>query len=687
MISAIIPFRDWSLDRLSTCIDCLKALPAISEIILVDFGSAEQLDPVPGCRVVRVEADRWCLAEANNIGIAEAKNDIVLKIDADVQFLIDNETLTDLAGSVASKRAAFINIQATDFDFENGQPGRKRLRPSWGEGCCNLFSRSDVIDIGGFDSRFYDYGGEDNDLCQRLRRFGKRVDVYRSDKVLHERHPFSEARLRGHFTEEHKKRLLADQSIFRLRPFRYSDYRNTDAFGPAITVAIATIDRPNRAEHLAYCLNGLRRQSVQDFEVLICENGSPEDARLNLSKLRKAFPDLTIRLLFQDEPSIPKARNRITDEARGFYIAVHDDDDFSFPSRFEDQLDCFAAEDGAHGCHSSWIEFDENTGGLKSFLGQSRDIHHLQRRQGKISLHGTGFYRRDVLSRIRYDESLVLSSDHHLHTRMALAGLNIPHTGKFHCLRRLHGASVSATGPHLQRDVSDRTNAAYKYFLGGSFLASVRARKDKKIWSAGFPTMREMLSYLPAQFGAFYIDLNIEAALSLGLDPIFGVSDGAEKQQVEGLDFAPACKGSGYETQLVMRSRQTLTAGEIMAKLPAFGELQGVDVVAKAELVADPTLRDLEALSLEQGQRRVISRRYADMAEALAALPQSVIRFGLGRIRFFAVNHPDPGVHVLLGTYTTVSELEHALNLANNGGVGDFFAVSNGGKRGSFNGY
>lgn len=686
MITAIVPFRDWSQERLETCLACLRALPSISEIIVVDFGSAEPLEQALGARIVSVNADRWCLSEANNIGIAEAQNDVVMKIDADVQLVIADEALQDLAQTVAKGQAAFINLQATDFDYLDGVPRRKRLRPSWGEGCCNLFNRADVIEIGGFDTRYFDYGGEDNDLCQRLRRYGKRVDVYRSGAVLHERHPFSDPRLRGRFTEAHKKTLLADQTIFRSNPFRYSDYAKPGVFGPAITVAIATIARPNRAEHLAFCLSGLAAQSVQDFEVVICENGSPEEERLEEDALRTAFPTLDIRVLQLDAPSIPTARNRITDAACGFYIAVHDDDDVSFPTRFEEQLEFLATQPGAHGCHSSWIEFDDDSGGLKSFLGQSRDINDLMRRPGKVSLHGTGFYRRDVMQRVRYDESLVLSSDHHLHMRMALAGLNVPHTGKFHYLRRLHGASVTATGPEIQRATSGDTNAAYRYFLGAPFLAAVRAKKDSKRWSSGFPSMRELLAYLPSAFGGFHIDLDVEASLELGLDPIFGLQQGADSQ-FEGLAFAPAARGVGYDTRLVMRSADTVPAGVALEKLRAFKGLRGIDVVAAADLSAQTALVGLETLQVEKGRRRVVSRRYGDMADALAALPVSVLEFGLGQIEFFAVSHPAPGVHVLLGIYESVTDLEHALSLANDGGVGDFVPMSNGGKRGSFNGY
>jgi len=78
-------------------------------------------------------------------------------------------------------------------------------------------------------------------------------------------------------------------------------------------------------------------------------------------------------------------------------------------------------------------------------------------------------------------------------------------------------------------------------------------------------------------------------------------------------------------------------------------------------------------------------KRFPD--PSLEALPRSVLAFGLGKVEFFAVNDPAEGVHVLLGTFDNVTDLEHALSVANAGTTGDFVAVSNKGKRGSFHGF
>jgi hypothetical protein len=135
-----------------------------------------------------------------------------------------------------------------------------------------------------------------------------------------------------------------------------------------------------------------------------------------------------------------------------------------------------------------------------------------------------------------------------------------------------------------------------------------------------------------------------------------------------------------------MRTEEALTAGECLTKLKSFLALRSVDIVSDIELANHSKLQSLEDITVGRGQRRVISRRFGSMAEALAALPAGLLSLGLGQIQFYAVNHPETGVHVLLGTFDTVADLEYALRVANSGAVGDFMAVTNRGKRGGFNG-
>lgn len=681
MISAIVAFRDWSTERLDTCAKALNAFPQITEVLVVDFGSSTPLASSTDYRVVRVEADTWCLSEANNIGIAEANNEFILKIDADVQFGIDASALDDLVGKLSSGSVSFFNLQVTDVDSLDGPARNARLRPSWGEGACNLFSRAEVVEIGGFDTRFFDYGGEDNDLCKRLRHYGKGVENIAIKGILHQRHAPSSAQVDARFTPALKKRLLSDATIFRPNPFRFSSYRNEEVFGPSVTVAIATTSRPGRSEQLAQCLTSYERQTFQDFEIRICENGSPEEERLSLDALRNEFPSLKISLHFLEAASIPKARNLITEHAKGFYIAVQDDDDIALPGRLEEQLTCLSQTVGAHGCHSSWIEFDEGSGRLSSYIGKRREISALMRGSGKITLHSTGFYRKDVMHRFPYDESMGLGSDYDLCMRMTLAGLKVPHSGRFHCLRRLHASSVSSGGHPEQRDVSRQTNNTYRGFLGEPFFVRMQDQEDKDIWTTGFPSRLELARLLPEDFGAFRFVMTLENALLAGIDPLFDPGNSV----LNGIAFEGAWHGLGENTRLIARSVRDLTAGDVARILPTLAREAKADVISSIEIETRDILRARYHIEVPEKARVIASRRLGRMSD-VAAILSSVAEIDLGdqQVSFFAVNDPAPGLHILLGTYTQRGALHAVLRAVELACPGVFAPYANRGLSGDF---
>lgn len=681
MITAIIAFRDWEIERLSTCVEAFSAYPQITEVIVVDFGSAIPLEPADKYRVVRVEADTWCLSEANNIGIAEAHNDIVLKIDADVRFGLDGTVLDDLIQKLTTKQVSFFNIQVTDVDGFKESTSNARLRPSWGEGACNLFVRADVIEIGGFDTRYFDYGGEDNDLCKRLRHYGKVVVNYAAIGVLHRRHAPSAAQVNARFTPALKARLLSDATIFRSRPFRFSDYSGAEVFGPAVTVAIATTHRHGRAEQLAHCLRAYSRQTFQDFEIRICENGSPQEEQLSQEVLREQFPRLRIFVHQLAEASIPKARNHITANALGFYIAVQDDDDISFPARLEEQLACLGSTIGAHGCHSSWIEFDEASGRLSSYKGKRRDIQTLMHGTGKITLHSTGIYRKDVLKRFPYNDTMRLGSDYDLCMRMTLAGLKVPHTQRFHCLRRLHSSSVSSDGQPEQRDVSRQTNNTYRAFLGEAFLVRMQERESKDVWPTGFPSRLEMMGLLPPDFGAFKIVLTLENAVLAGLDPIFEPGNCT----LHDIAFEATWQGLGKETRLIAQSKKDFTAEEILEVFPRLAREASAEVISTTELNSPESLRALQDLEVAEKLRVVASGRLETMGDVAAVL-SAVAEIDLGeqKVELFAVNDPVPGLHVLLGSYRKRDALHAALRAVDASCPGLFAPYANRGLSGDF---
>ncbi|AJY77721.1 glycosyltransferase family 2 protein [Paenibacillus beijingensis] len=101
---------------------------------------------------------------------------------------------------------------------------------------------------------------------------------------------------------------------------------------PLVSVLTPTYNRP-----LALCemLEGLRRQTVQDFEAIVVNDaGEPVDIVCRL------YPELDIRIInLSENVKHCRARNEGLKAARGSYVMFCDDDDLLLPRHLERMLD------------------------------------------------------------------------------------------------------------------------------------------------------------------------------------------------------------------------------------------------------------------------------------------------------------------------------------------------------------
>jgi glycosyltransferase involved in cell wall biosynthesis len=92
------------------------------------------------------------------------------------------------------------------------------------------------------------------------------------------------------------------------------------------SVVVPTYGRP---AYLAECLASILEQSVQDFEVIVVDDASPDPVRLTVE-------DPRVRLLRRDQNGGPAAaRNTGMAAATGTYLAFCDDDDLFAPHRLQ----------------------------------------------------------------------------------------------------------------------------------------------------------------------------------------------------------------------------------------------------------------------------------------------------------------------------------------------------------------
>ncbi len=107
---------------------------------------------------------------------------------------------------------------------------------------------------------------------------------------------------------EANKKIMREDKTF-VRNVTGWAHRPPDA-PPLVSVVVATY---NRSALLRDALHSIQAQTVQDFEVVVVDDGSTDDTQATVL----AFDDDRIRYVRQDNAGVAAARNRGVDESRG----------------------------------------------------------------------------------------------------------------------------------------------------------------------------------------------------------------------------------------------------------------------------------------------------------------------------------------------------------------------------------
>jgi len=99
----------------------------------------------------------------------------------------------------------------------------------------------------------------------------------------------------------------------------------------------------NAGEYLDRAVASVRAQTFADFELILVDDGSTDDAVDRAASI----PDSRLCLIRQSNQGAPAALNRGVAAASGEYIALLDADDFWAPDKLERHLECFLAHPDA----------------------------------------------------------------------------------------------------------------------------------------------------------------------------------------------------------------------------------------------------------------------------------------------------------------------------------------------------
>ena len=177
------------------CLDSLSAqdYPCVDEILVVDGGSTDGTRDIVqryGSHVRLVDNPRVTAAAAMNTGLAEARNDVIVRADAHTLYAHDFvsrnvEALLRTGAAVVGGPMHAVGITpfgravaaVTSSPFGVG-PGRFHYSDRVEEVdtvYLGTFRKATVIDAGGYDDENLQWAAEDQELNFRIRRRGGRI--------------------------------------------------------------------------------------------------------------------------------------------------------------------------------------------------------------------------------------------------------------------------------------------------------------------------------------------------------------------------------------------------------------------------------------------------------------------------------------------------------------------------------
>ena len=159
--------------------------------------------------------------------------------------------------------------------------------------------------------------------------------------------------------------------------------------------------------YLPKCIDSILAQTFTDFELILVEDGSPDDCPALCDAV--AEKDARVRVIHQKNGGLSAARNAGLDAARGAWIGFVDSDDYIAPEMYEVLYQAVQST-GADLALCDYAEVDEAGAPCQSMHvslseGELTGQELLKRASGlMVQLAWNKLYRRAIFTQLRYPE-------------------------------------------------------------------------------------------------------------------------------------------------------------------------------------------------------------------------------------------------------------------------------------------
>lgn len=179
----------------------------------------------------------------------------------------------------------------------------------------------------------------------------------------------------------------------------------------------------NCAGTLPGAIESILNQTVQDFELILCDDGSTDDTFAVAESYREKFPNKIILLKNYNNLGLNKTLNRCLAAASGAFIARMDGDDLCDPIRFETELEALDQHPDMAIVSTAMTYFDENGTWGRCSVNETPQPADLLR--PGVFCHAPCLVRReayDAVGGYTEDEKFLRVEDYDLWVRMYAAG-------------------------------------------------------------------------------------------------------------------------------------------------------------------------------------------------------------------------------------------------------------------------
>ena len=178
----------------------------------------------------------------------------------------------------------------------------------------------------------------------------------------------------------------------------------------------------NCASTLQEALDSLYAQTFQDFEIIMCDDGSVDDTYQVALRNQQEHPNIVL-LKNEKNLGLNQTLNNCLAVAKGKYIARMDGDDRSLPTRFEQEVK-FLDEHPEYAIVSGPMNYFDENGIFRRGKGHG-EVKPKDFVKGSPFCHAPCMVRHEAYKRVggyTVDKRLLRAEDYHLWFKMYAAG-------------------------------------------------------------------------------------------------------------------------------------------------------------------------------------------------------------------------------------------------------------------------